>query len=238
MKYKKFVTYYSYSRVSKYYKATKRDKAKTMMLYNGNLKIAQAFHPLLGIMEVIFRNRLHSVLAKYFNDGNWIINQQQGFMKSPLLSKKNNITGKIITNDYLFREVSKAEMKLKNKGIHITSGRIIAEQTLGFWISLFDLIHYKILKGTPIRAFKKLPTGYGRKEVYDALSRIRDFRNRINHNEPICFVNGQLNFSDARDTYTTIIELLKWIDPDIQSSLNEIDKVLKIIDKEEIKLQK
>jgi len=65
VKYKKFVRYYSYSRISKYYKATGHSKAKAMMLYYGNLKIAQAFHPLLGILEVILRNRLHSELAKH-----------------------------------------------------------------------------------------------------------------------------------------------------------------------------
>lgn len=206
-----------------------------MMLYHGNLKIAQAFHPLLGILEVILRNRLHSELARYFNDSNWIINQQYGFMRSPLLSQKNKRTGKIITNDYLFREVSKAEQKLRNKGVNITAGQIIAEQTLGFWISFFDLIHYKILKGTPIQAFQKLPTNHGRKEVYEALNKIRDFRNRINHNEPICFVNKELDFSYAKEIYQTIILILNWIDPDIQSSLLEIDQVLKVIKKEENK---
>ena len=236
MKYKKFVKYYSYSRVSKYYKAAKHDKAKTMMLYYGNLKIARAFHPLLGILEVILRNRLHSTLAKCFNDGNWIINQQNGFMKSPLLIKKNKRTGVIITNDFLFREVSKAESKLKSKGVNATAGRIIAEQTLGFWISLFDLIHYKILKGIPIQAFQKLPAGYGRKEVYDALNQIRDFRNRINHNESICFVDKKLDFSYAKGIYQTLLQVLNWIDPDIQSSLYEVDKVMKTIEKEERKI--
>lgn len=237
MKYKKFVRYYSYSRISKYYKATKHSKAKAMMLYYGNLKIAQAFHPLLGVLEVILRNRLHSELAKHFDDGNWIINQQSGFMKSPLLIKKNKRTGITLTNDYLFREVSKAEQKLKNKGVNITAGRIIAEQTLGFWISFFDLIHYKILKGVPIQAFQKLPAGYGRKEVYEALNKIRDFRNRINHNESICFVGRRLDFSYAKEIYQTITQILNWIDPDIQSSLYEIDRVLKVIEKEENKQQ-
>lgn len=87
----------------------KHSKAKAMMLYYGNLKIAQAFHPFLGILEVILRNRLHSILAKFFNDGNWIITQQGGFMKSPLLVKKNKRTGVVLTNDYLLHEVSKAE---------------------------------------------------------------------------------------------------------------------------------
>lgn len=59
------------------------------------MKIAQSFHPLLGVMKATLRNRLHSELAKYFNDGNWIINQQQGFMRAPLLVKRNKKTRKM-----------------------------------------------------------------------------------------------------------------------------------------------
>ena len=53
MKYKKVVRLYSNSRVSKYYKATNRNKNKAVMLYFANMKIAQAFHPLLSSFEVI-----------------------------------------------------------------------------------------------------------------------------------------------------------------------------------------
>ena len=48
------------------------------MLYFANLKIAQAFHPLLSSFEVILRNQLHYALARHFSDGNWIINQMLG----------------------------------------------------------------------------------------------------------------------------------------------------------------
>lgn len=72
MKYKKVVRLYSNSRVSKYYKATNHNKNKSVMLYFANMKIAQAFHPLLSSFEVILRNQLHYALARHFSDGNWI----------------------------------------------------------------------------------------------------------------------------------------------------------------------
>ena len=49
------------------------------LLYFANMKIAQAFHPLLSSFEVILRNQLHYALARHFSDGNWIINQKSGF---------------------------------------------------------------------------------------------------------------------------------------------------------------
>ena len=86
MKYKKVVRLYSNSRVSKYYKATNRNKNKAVMLYFANMKIAQAFHPLLSSFEVILRNQLHYALARHFSDGNWIINQKSGFMVASSLT--------------------------------------------------------------------------------------------------------------------------------------------------------
>ena len=105
------------------------------MLYFANMKIAQAFHPLLFSFEVILRNQLHYALARHFFDGNWIINQKTGFMIAPSLTYTNKRTKKKVTNDYILKEVLKAEKKIVDRGVRVTSGRVIAEQTLGFWNS-------------------------------------------------------------------------------------------------------
>ena len=236
MKFNLFMKYYSYSRASKYYKATSHNKVKTMILYNGNLKISQVFYPLLGVLEVILRNRIHREMAFMYSDKNWIINQKTGFMSDKSLTKKDKRTGKSITNDYLLKEVVSAEKKLKKKGVtSILAGQIIAEQTLGFWTSFFDVPYYRILKGAPTKAFKYLPAGYGRKDISNTLFEIREFRNRIFHNEPVCFVNNKIDFSYARSIYASIINILVWVDPKIKTSLLEIDRVLKVIDDEERK---
>lgn len=235
MKYKKVVRLYSNSRVSKYYRATNRNKNKAVMLYFANLKIAQAFHPLLSSFEVILRNQLHYALARHFSDGNWIINQKSGFMVDPSLTYINKRSKKKVVNDYILKEVKKAEKKITDRGVIVTTGRVIAEQTLGFWNSFYETHHYALLSGVPCRIFKKLPSGYGRKEINEIILRIRELRNRINHNEPICFVNKRCDFSYVRNMYKVINEYLTWIDPEIMPSLNEVDKVLKVIDKEENK---
>lgn len=237
MKYKNFVRLYSNSRIYKYYKAVGKDKAKAMALYFGNQKISRAFYPLLGSVEVILRNQLHYTLAKHFNDARWIINQKQGFMVHSLLTVTDRRTGKSKTNHYLLKSVEDAEAKLGKKNVHLTPGRIIAEQTFGFWTSLYDIIHYKVLKGTPGTIFKNMPTGYGRKEIFSTLVAIRELRNRISHHEPICFVNQKCDFSYVKDMHQTIMNFLSWINPTIPSQLSEVDKVLSSIAKEEKKQQ-
>lgn len=73
------------------------------MLYSANMKIAQAFHPLLSSFEVILRNQLHYALARHFSDGNWIINQKSGFMVASSLTYTNKRTKKKVTNDYILK---------------------------------------------------------------------------------------------------------------------------------------
>ena len=141
------------------------------MLYLANMKIAQAFHPLLSSFEVILRNQLHYALAHHFSDGNWIINQKTGFMVAPSLTYTNKRTKKKVINDYILKEILKAEKKIADRGVKVTTGRVIAEQTLGFWNSFYETHHYALLAGVPCQIFKKLPYGYGRKEIND----IREF---------------------------------------------------------------
>ena len=138
-------------------------------------------------------------------------------------------TGQQKTNDFLLREVKKAEQRLRSSGTPVTSGKVIAEQTLGFWTDLFEAHNYRILKGKQIKIFNHLPTGHGRKEVNEELDKIRRFRNRINHNEPICFNGNNIDFTQSLNVYQSIVNTLTWIDPELIKLIKDIDKVQKSI---------
>lgn len=229
MKFRTFERYFSEARINRYSYAVGHSKRKAIRLYKANLKVAQAFHPLLGLLEVVLRNRLNEVLTTHFGDPDWIINQKTGFMSDSSLIFTHKRTGRITTNDFLKREISKAEKRLRKTGLGISSGKVLAEQTLGFWTDLFEVHHYRILKGTPIRIFNYLPPGYGRKEIIEDLTRIRRFRNRINHNEPICFKGNKIDFSESTQVYKSILNILTWIDPAFIKFISDIDEVKKTI---------
>ncbi len=224
MKFSDVRLYTSAPRINKYLNAT-GSKTKAVRLYKANLKIAQAFHPLLGIVEVAIRNRINTLLSAHFSDPDWIINQKSGFMSDASLRYTYKKTGQTKTNNYLKKEIEKAQRRLTKSGATITSGKIIAEQTLGFWTNLFEVHHYKLLSGQPIKIFKGLPTGYGRKEVLGDLNKIRRFRNRINHNEPIVFNGTITDLSETENVYKSLIELISWIDPKLINWINDLDSV-------------
>lgn len=212
----------SVPRLNRYLIAASGDKRKAIKAYKLNLELAQSFHPLLGILEVVLRNHINQQLSNYFHDNNWIINEKSGFMSS------RSLRG---TNFFLKGGITKAEKRLRKNRVTITSGKIIAEQTFGFWTALFEVHHYRLIGGRPIKAFKHLPTQTGRKAVFKELEKIREFRNRINHNEPICFNVNSLDFTTAEEISIAIRKILSWIDPQILDLYNSLDKTVKVIAK-------
>lgn len=204
-------------------------------MYYANARVAQSFQPLLSFFEVILRNQLHYALAAHFNDVQWLINQKTGFMSDPSLTHTVKKTGKVMVNDFLKKEVERSERTLMGKKRNVTAGRVIAELNLGFWNSLYETHHYALLKGAPCKIFKSLPTGYGRKEVNNAIQEIRTLRNRVSHNEPLCFSNKAYDMTYAKEMYGKINDFLSWINPDIMVSLKSesLDNVCREIGRAE-----
>ncbi|MBP3214548.1 MAG: hypothetical protein J6M19_06935 [Bacteroidaceae bacterium] len=113
------------------------------------------------------------------------------------------------------KEVEKSEKTLLVKRRNVTAGRVIAELNLGFWNSLYETHHYALLQGVPCTIFRGLPTGYGRKEVNAIIQDIRIMRNRVSHNEPLCFDNRQFDMTYVKQMYVLIYDFFTWINPNI-----------------------
>lgn len=215
MNYQKFARLYSYSRISRYLKASKGNKKKAQQMYYANARLAKAFQPLISFFEVILRNQLHYAIAKHFGDVQWLLNQKDGFMSDPSLTHVVKKTGKTKTNDFLKKEVEKSEKTLMGKGRNVTAGRVIAELNLGFWNNLYETHHYALLHGVPCTIFRGLPTGYGRKEINAIIQNIRIMRNRVSHNEPLCFDNRKFDMTYVKQMYVLINDFFTWINPNI-----------------------
>lgn len=147
-------------------------------------------------------------------------------MSDPSLSYFDRRTGQRINNDFLKSSIEKSERRFQRLRLQITSGKIIADQTFGFWTDLFEVHHYRLLSGRPIQVFSNLPPAHGRREVCDRLNKIRQFRNRINHNEPICFNANIIDFTYVEDIYQSINDILIWIDPELIKWIKNIDSIL------------
>ncbi|MBC7440555.1 MAG: hypothetical protein H7250_11305 [Flavobacterium sp.] len=208
--------YFSRPRYNRYLAATGNDNNRAKRLYNANIRLAQAFHPILSQFEVVLRNSLNLTLANYFVDPDWIINQKTGFMHHNTLRRSRY---------FLHSCVQKTENKLTTRHIPITSGKIISDQTFGFWLAFFLSHHYALIGGEPIHIFAHKPAIEDRASIYSKLDEIRSFRNRVNHCEPICFMAHNVDCSEALAIRAKLYSLIEWIDPKLIPFFEQVDNI-------------
>lgn len=217
MDYNKLEYYSSKPRLDRFLTACGNSKSKAQNLYKINLQVSQAFYPVLNLFEIFLRNALNYRMAAYFADPDWIVHQKNAFMNNLSLAG---------TKYFLRSSVVKAENAILRKGGVVSSGKIIAEQTLGFWTGLFDVHHYRLIGGTVIHAFPGKPRYVNRSLLSKKLNRTREFRNRIYHNEPICFAGPVIDFAHAEIIRLEIYELLSWMDVGLSDYIMAFDAVI------------
>lgn len=216
MEYLKLEKFLSQPRLNRFLTATGNSKTKAKKLYRINLRIAQSFYPVLNLFEIFIRNAINQQIASHFVDSNWIITEKNGFMSD------NSLRG---SRYFLKNSIIKSEQKIRRMGGTITSGKVIAEQSFGFWTRLFDTHHYKLLRGSIIHCFPNKPANVNRNIINQKLNNIREFRNRIYHNEPICFNRDSIDFTEAINIKNEIYELLEWMDHDLVAYVDYFDGI-------------
>lgn len=212
--------YISSPRLSRYMQISSNETEKALKLYQTNIRISQSFYPLLSLLEVILRNSLNKVLTAYFKDRQWLINQQNMFMSNSCFAPKF----------YIRTEVESRIRKLTADNKPITNDNIIAGLTLGFWVSFFNPQAFQLLKGEPLKILTNKPTSVNGTIFNKKLGRIRDFRNKVYHNEPIIFSNssnGDLIFtiSHAENIYNDIKQIFSYFDLDFKKWTRRIDNI-------------
>ncbi len=132
-----------------------------------------------------------------------------------------------LRNSHFFLKtcVQKSENKLTRRLIPITSGKIISDQTFGFWLSFFLSHHYSLVGGQPIHIFPFKPVNEDRASIYSKLDEIRSFRNRVNPCEPICFSGHNIDCAEALKIRATLYKLIEWINPKLIPFFEKVDTI-------------
>jgi len=187
LKYEKLEQYVSEPRLGKYLNACDNSKTQAKKLYSANLRICQSFYPILNLFEIFVRNSVNVALTNHFNDSNWIITEKAGFMSDSSLTQ---------SRFYLKRCVEKA---IRNNGANSSAGKIISDQTFGFWSALFLPHHYQLLQGSVIDSFPNKSANVNRGVIHNNLKKINIFRNRVYANPAIHF-----RYSSLQDSFHSI----------------------------------
>ncbi|RUM94717.1 MAG: hypothetical protein DSZ28_01680 [Thiothrix sp.] len=198
----------SASRLSTYLKETDNNQKLAMDLYLWQMKLCAAFSIPLHIFEISFRNTVAEAVANvHGNKWPW----KEGFIQSIPRQKKYYC--------------AQNDLRRKAKE-HETTGSVVAGLRFAFWEKMLTNRHVKIWE----EQFPIVFTGWNdRRPILDSVKycreeaeRIRKFRNRIAHHEPI--------FSRNLNTdYKRLIEMLNLINPAVGDWIRRVSTVEDIL---------
>lgn len=182
----------SSERLARYVGSAGGNTEKGLRLYQRNTLLSESLYtPLQGI-EVLVRNAFNTQLCKRFGP--------QWFDALELLPQfQKDDDGRVPKTTLKLRDAKNA-LAARNKPI--TDGRIVAELTFGFWVSICAKSYTAPLwvgcLGVPFKG-----RGLSRADVHLRLDDIRLLRNRVAHHE--CILDR-----DLRKDYAHIIEAAQW----------------------------
>lgn len=178
------------------------DLQSVMARHGRNILVSESLYPLLHLLELVVRNRIHDAFRDHFASDEWF---RQAWVD---------------TRDY--RHVEKAEEDLRTHKKPQAPDDIVAALTFGFWCALFNRRYEpphgnepwpRLLKAVIPRAPRYART---RDNIHVRLEKARYVRNRVFHHEPIA------QSSDLARTYDDLVELLGWFSPEAREHLAHI----------------
>lgn len=176
------------------------DRVRAINLYVWNAAVSAALFEDFSVLEVVLRNACHRELR--------IWNAAQGH-KSPWYHHPVLTPGGM-------QDVGRSRQHVVQGGKPETEGRVISELMFGFWRLLHSKTYEATLWTPCLRRAYPLQQPNDRSVVYHHLDRLNTVRNRIAHHEPIYGSTIGKTGLDIAGMHDALIELLGWIDFDVQ----------------------
>lgn len=219
MKYNEFEEVFSSERVRRYVNACDGKTRLGMTLYRYNLVLSGELLKIISCFEVALRNRINNTLELYYGS-DWLRDSclPGGIFDTPRTYGTQKIIGK-------------AYKSLIDKDAY-TPTRLMTEMEFGVWKYMYSGPQYaatgqKLLSVFPAKPKSTQSIRIDNKYIFNELDSINKIRNRIAHNEPICFITGmsKKSISFALTEYLRIMKLFTWMGIDGQRLLYGIDHV-------------
>jgi hypothetical protein len=220
----------SSSRLSTYKNHSANSSTQLIANYVLNAKISENFYFLLQNLEVALRNAIYDAFMKHYPHRNFFYLNET--------NPRNRYKSRQENHDReCWKMLCGAKYKLRNVS-HINDGKIIAELNFGFWTKLLlstDNKYTNMWRTIFVDVFPNYNIVHSidndKVVIGDRIDKIRLFRNRIFHYEPI------FNYPNLEQIHDDIIEVLGWINKDMQK-LSVIFDDFQYIDEEKYFIQK
>lgn len=181
------------------------DEATTMARYLLNMALCESLYSPLQIAEITLRNALHTCLSTRTGVDTWYDTIQLPQWQST--------------------QIAEAKQRISRQGKPLTSGRIVAEQTFGFWVGFFTRpymtsgLAYHIARN----AFAQAPRA--ERDIAKLTTKwqtVRDLRNRVFHHERV------LHWQDLDEKHTEMLKLIGWMNPELEQLARILDRFTQV----------
>jgi len=206
---------FSNQRMQKYFQCYPGNEQKAILHYQINIEVSESFYPVLSMLEVALRNSLNRELIEFFGTEDWYL-------------QIGSTTGSRNLNNV----INTAKRQIAKRNETLAASKIIAELTLGFWVKLLNAEYERILWKPLRNAFPYLEKSLRQRRIVSApINKIRSFRNRVFHHEPICW-----NLNELERTHQEILNVMGWLNIDLPNVAIEVDRVTDVIKRAKEKL--
>lgn len=199
---------FSAGRLTRFYQMAGQDAAEAAALYAGNIQLSESLYPSLAVAEIVLRNAVHRQLSYLFATPDWY----------EQLGRRAGLAD-------LQPALDKAQNYILDRREALSADKVVAELTFGFWVTLFNRTYEDVLWKQLRLTFAHLPKAERqRATVSVVLNAVRTLRNRVYHNEPICWRLPVLAQQHAQ-----IRQLIGWIEPQLLPWLHAFDRFPAVI---------
>lgn len=191
-----FTDIISKERLNSYNLLPEDDFTVLLKRYIYNIKVSETFYPILSILEIALRNKIHNTIDNLIKP-NWLLSKLKS---QDLLSYNEHET------------LLSATGKLKFKNKNLTKGALIAELSFGFWVNLCKK-SYKNRIWDKQNFFSSIFPNFDNhfytndwnktKTIFPELKMILQLRNRIFHHEII--INNKIGLQNCYDIIEKVL---------------------------------
>ena len=203
---------FSAGRLARFYQVAGQDANEAGALYAGNIRLSESLYPSLAVAEVALRNALHRQLSYLYQTADWhqLLGQQLGLAA-------------------LLPTLHKAQQQIMERREIVSADKMVAELNFGFWVTLFNRAYEDVLWKQLRLAFAHLPKNERqRPTVSVVLNAIRTLRNRVYHNEPVCW-----NLPELVKQHSQTMQLIGWVEPQLVEWLLPLDRFPAVLREEQ-----
>ena len=156
MRYAEFEALISLQRLNRYRIACNFNIRKTLYLYRANIRMSQAFLAVLGIFEVVLRNKIDAHYKAQFSESpDWFLAAMQ--------------PGGFLTQNGCQNSLNKITKVYVSLGGSYSHDKLLSQLSFGFWKYMFAGRQFKAGGGTLLAIYPNRPPRCNQKLIYHKL---------------------------------------------------------------------